>query len=225
MLDIAEKLRKAAGLFVELPHGDHKEFSAEPDSGTESGTRTVDQMVRASDGPNLDEITVAPIAAPAFVTSGGKADFAAIYRSAGLPTAPFSAEQMLDMLDSLPAELPLAMRRQTVKVTLGALGKTTGTTSDSIVADASRKLAALAAYAGNLGQQTKTQTAAAETEIAALEAQIADKRRAVAEAQATLTDAVQRCTTESDHLDDVLEFFSLDIPPSRHAAGDFTQRT
>ena len=161
MLDIAEKLRKAAGLFVELPHSSRTEADAGPDSDTELGTRTVDEMVRASAGPNLDEITVPPSAAPAFVTSGGKADFAAIYQSAGLPAVPFSAEQMLDMLDSLPAELPLAMRRQTVKVTLGALGKTTGTTSDSIVADASRKLAALAAYAGNLGQQTKAQTAAA----------------------------------------------------------------
>jgi len=220
VLDIAEKLRKAAGLFVELPHGEHTELSAEPDSDAEIGTRTVEQVVRASDGPNLDEIAVAHSAAPAFVTSGGKADFAAIYESAGLPAVPFSAEQMLDMLDSLPAELPLAMRRQTVKVTLGALGKTTGTTSDSIVADASRKLAALAAYANNLGQQTKAQTAAAENEIAALEAQIADKRRTVAEAQATLADAVQRCTAESDHLDDVLEFFSLDIPPSKHAASE-----
>ncbi len=218
MLDIADKLRKAAGLFVELPRGSHAELDAETGSGAEVEARTVDQMVRASDGPNLDEITVAHSAAPAFVTTGGKAGFAAIYQSAGLPAAPFSAEQMLDMLDSLPAELPLAMRRQTVKVTLGALGKTTGTTSDSIVADASRKLAALAAYAENLGQQTKAQTAAAEDEIAALEAQIAEKRRAVAEASATLADAVQRCTAESDHLDDVLEFFSLDIPPSKHAA-------
>ncbi len=214
MLDIADKLRKAAGLFVELPHGGGSQSG---EAGHDAPARTVDEVVRESAGPNLDEITVPPAAAPAFVTRGGAADFAAIYQSAGLPAASFSAEQMREMLNSLPAEMPLAMRRQTVKVTLDALGKTTGTTSDSVVADASRKLAALAAYAGSLGQQTKAQTAAAEQEIAALEAQIEEKRRSVADAQAILAEAVQRCTAESEHLDDVLEFFSLDIPPSKNA--------
>ena len=46
-----------------------------------------------------------------------------------------------------------------MKVTLDAMGKTIGATADGIVADASRKMAALAAYAGSLSQQTKAQTA------------------------------------------------------------------
>ena len=220
MLDIGEKLRKAAGLFMELPpednaaHAGHQAgYEAEPPPVP---ARTVEQVVRESDGPNLDEIRVSQEAAPAFITSGGQADFGAIYAQAGLPTVPFTAEQMRDMLNSLPAELPLAMRRQTMKVTLNAMGKTVGATADGIVADASRKMAALAAYAGGLSEQTKAASASAEQEIAALEAQIQEKRQAVARSQATLTEAVQRCNAESDHLDDVLEFFSLDVPPSRH---------
>lgn len=222
MIDIAEKLRKAAGLFVEIPadRAAHMDYGvdAEP-APSPPPARTVEQLVRESDGPNLDEIQLSHEAAPAFITSGGQADFGAIYAQAGLPTVPFTAEQMRDMLNSLPAELPLAMRRQTMKVTLDALGKTVGATSDGIVADASRKMAALAAYAGSLSQQTKAQTAQAEQEIAALEAQIQEKRQAVARSQATLTEAVQRCNAESDHLDDVLEFFSLDVPPSKHGTG------
>lgn len=220
MMDIAEKLRKAAGLFVELP-ADKAVAHASYDIGAEPPpipSRTVEQIVRESEGPNLDEIQVLHQAAPAFVTSGGQADFGAIYAQAGLPTVPFTAEQMRDMLNSLPAELPLPMRRQTMKVTLDALGKTVGATADGIVADASRKMAALAAYAGGLSQQTKAQTTQTEQEIAALEAQIQEKRQAVARSQATLTEAVQRCNAESDHLDDVLEFFSLDVPPSKHGA-------
>ena len=218
-MDIAEKLRKAAGLFVELPPeqtADHTTYDLEPEPSP-APARTVEQIVREAEGPNLDEIQVSHQAASAFIISGGKSDFAAIYTQAGLPTVPFTAEQMRDMLNSLPAELPLPMRRQTMKVTLDAMGKTVGATADGIVADASRKMAALAAYASSLSQQTKTQTAQAEQEIAALEAQIGEKRKAIAQAQATLTEAVQRCNAESEHLDDVLEFFSLDVPPSKNA--------
>jgi len=220
-MDIAERLRKAAGLFVELP-ADKAAAPLSYDLGAEPpplSSRTVEQIVRESEGPNLDEIQVSHQAAPASVPPGGQADFGAIYAQAGLPTVPFTAEQMRDMLNSLPAELPLPMRRQTMKVTLDAMGKTVGATADGIVADASRKMAALAAYAGSLSQQTKSQTAQAEQEIAALEAQIEEKRRAVAQAQAALTEAVHRCNAESDHLDDVLEFFSLDVPPSKHSTG------
>ena len=218
-MDIAEKLRKAAGLFVEMPAdkaADRTTYDLEAEPPT-APSRTVEQIVREAEGPNLDEIRVSHEAAPALVTSGGKADFTAIYAQAGLPTVPFTAEQMRDMLNSLPAELPLPMRRQTMKVTLDAMGKTVGATADGIVADASRKMAALAAYAGSLSQQTKAQTAQAEQEIAALEAQIEEKRKAIERDQATLTEAVQRCNAESDHLDDVLEFFSLDVPPSKNA--------
>ena len=216
-MDIAEKLRKAAGLFVDIPHSADAPERAVGMDIPAPDTRTIEQMVRESDGPNLDEIRVPQAAAPAFATSGGTADFSQIYTQANLPIVPFTAEQMRDMLNSLPAELPLAMRRQTVKVTLGAMGKSIGATSDGIVADASRKMAALAAYAGSLSSQTKAQTAAAEVEIAQLQAQIEAKQKTIASAQTLLTEAVQHCNTESDHLDDVLEFFSLDIPPSKHA--------
>ncbi len=222
MMDIAEKLRKAASLFVDIPaekaheQQQQQQYGAEIDAPA-TGTRTVEQIVRESEGPNLDEIQVSPLAAPSPLAGDGTTDFAAIYAQAGLPAVPFSAEQMRDMLNSLPAELPLAMRRQTVKVTLAAMGKSIGATSDSIVTDASRKMAALAAYASSLSQQTKSQTSAAEQEIAELQAQVEDKKRMIASAQAKLTQAVQMCNAESDHLDDVLEFFSLDVPPSKHS--------
>lgn len=218
-MDIAEKLRKAAGLFVELPAekaSDHTTYDLEQEPSP-APSRTVEQIVREAEGPNLDEIQVSHAATAPAVTSDGKTDFAAIYAQAGLPDVPFTAEQMRDMLNSLPAELPLPMRRQTVKVTLGAMGKSIGATSDGIVADASRKMAALAAYASSLSQQTKAQVSEAEQEIAELQARIEEKRSAIAQSQAKLTQAIQLCNAESEHLDDVLEFFSLDVPPSKNA--------
>lgn len=228
-MDIREKFRKAAGLFVELPpegriepHGRAPEpqadlgVTAEPVAAPPS--RTVEQLVRDTIGPNLDEIHVAPDVAAPSINADGKSDFAAIYEHAGLPISPFTAEQMLDMLNSLPAELPLSTRRQTVKVTLQSMGKSLGATADTIVADASRKMAALAAYSDALSKQTAETVTSAQAEIAALEARIETQRQAITAAQQKQSEAARLCSAESDRLDDVLEFFSLDVPPSVHGA-------
>ena len=97
------------------------------------------------------------------------------------------------------------------------MGRSIGATPETIVADASRKLAALAAYTDNLSKQTAETISAAQREIADLEAQIGEKRRAMTGAQEQLAQALQVCHAESDQLDDVLEFFSLDVPPSKHS--------
>ncbi|MDQ3814861.1 MAG: hypothetical protein M3347_13035 [Armatimonadota bacterium] len=238
-------MRKAAGLLVEMPEepAASGEGSAE-DAATadidqllskvdqtaaavnraegKTETKTVEQIVRETKGPNLDEIKVDPGKAdpagmPPPITPDGKVNLPAIYQQAKLPAAPFSAEQMLEMLASLPGEVPLDTKRQMVKVTLGALGKTMGATPETVVADASRKLAALAAYVEYASQQTEKFVTGAESEIAALQAQIEDKRRAIESTRQRLTQLTQAIDQESDRLDDVLEFFSLDVPPSKYA--------
>jgi hypothetical protein len=121
------------------------------------------------------------------------------------------------MIASFPPNLPLLTQRQTVKVSLDAMGKAVGATPETIVADASRKLAALTAYVETLTKQTQEFTSAAEAEIADLGRQIQAKRKEIEEAHQKQEQVNQACTKESQHLDDVLEFFSLDVPPSKHA--------
>src|ERR1051326_1635507 len=140
---LRDTLRKAASLLVELPPEESgsqapgqprttaselDQLLAELDSGTggsatASGqpapSRPVDQIVREADGPNLDEIQVRATAVSPISSADGKMYFTPISQQSGLPPAPFTAEQMLEMLTSLPAELPLDTKRQTVKVTLG----------------------------------------------------------------------------------------------------------
>jgi hypothetical protein len=183
--------------------------------GSRPATKTVEQIVRDTKGPNLEEIKVA--ASPPAPVPAGEVDLAAVYRAANLPAAPFSAEQMLEMLASLPSELPLDTKRKTVKVTLSALGKTMGATPETIVADASRKLAALNAYAEHVTKQTDEFIARSEKEIAALQAQMEAKRQAMQSARQKLAQSRQKCDAEAERLDDVLEFFSLDVAPSKYA--------
>lgn len=177
--------------------------------------RTVEQIVRDTEGPNLDEIKMDNPPAP----TAGSAVIApdAVYKAAKLPTAPFTAEQMLDMLASLPKELPLDTRRQTVNVTFGALGKSMGATPETVVADASRKMAALAAYEEYLKKRTEEFAESGEAEIQKLQEQVEARRKAIFDARAQLQATSQMCAAETDRLDDVLEFFSLDVAPSKYA--------
>ncbi|BDI30947.1 hypothetical protein CCAX7_29980 [Capsulimonas corticalis] len=232
-MDFREKLRKVASLVVELPP---ESVTHSPASGHDpsdpyaaidaqlSGTappplpsRTVEQLVAQSEGPSLEAVQEAASAIP---TSPGEPEllsFPEIYRQAGVPAAPFTAEQMLDMLSSMPASLPLDIRRQTIGVTLSAMGKAIGATPDTIVADASRKLAALASYADTVAAHTAAFTASADQEIAELQLEIDRKKRAIETARQNQIEVAQLCHNETDRLDDVLEFFSLDIGASKHA--------
>ncbi|HEX8832940.1 MAG TPA: hypothetical protein VF719_02005, partial [Abditibacteriaceae bacterium] len=83
---------------------------------------------------------------------------------------------------------------------------------------ASRKIAALAAYGEHLKKRTEEFAANSEAEIAALQAQIEEKRTSVLNARRHLTQSTQTYQAESERLSEVLEFFSLDLPPSKYAS-------
>jgi hypothetical protein len=188
--------------------------TASPAVSLPKTTKTVDQIVRESPGPNLDDIKPAATPQQPVISQDGRVNFPAIYGLANLPTSPFTAEQVLEVLNSLPAELPLESKRATLKVTLDAMGKALGVTPESIVADASRKLAALSAYAHSYSDQAGQYMEKCKQEIARLEGEIEARKKGIEDAtskQATMTES---CTAESDRLHEVLQFFSVSIPPS-----------
>ncbi len=242
-MSLRDALRKAAGLLVEMepeeaqeaaPPAEHGAGSTSPSStdalwaelekaGQTTAPkpmppRTVDQIVRAAAGPNLDQIDVAAHEVPPLVQPDGSVKFAAIYEAASLPTVPFSSEQILEMFAALPADLPLEIRRQMVKVSINAMGRSIGATPENIVADASRKLAALAAYTDHLTKTTNEYVSLSQQKIALLEEQIAETRKSIEAAQLKHAKETEICVTESHRLDEVLEFFSLDVPPSNYAS-------
>lgn len=232
---ITDTLRKAKGLFIETDESadatsllDEIARTPAPTSDLRSEPapapapaprRTVEDIAREQPGPNLDEIKVTAPVAPAqpVIGTDGKIHFEAIYNLAKLPTSAFTAEQVLELLSSLPPELPIAAKRMTLKVTLDTMSKTLGVSSETVVADASRKLAALAAYSESYSDQAKLYVLKAETEIANLEAEIQKRKQGIEDAKGRQTQMQQSCQAESDRLDDVLEFFSLDVAPSKYA--------
>ena len=221
---INETFKKAAGLFYDF--GDETAEAKSANFDSESATsatssrpipRTAEQIVRESPGPNLDEIKVEPTPSQPVIDAAGHVSYSTIYQMAGLPTSPFTAEQVLELLAAMPAELPMQTKRATVKVTIDTMAKTMGVTAEMVVADASRKLAALAAYSEGFGKQADEYTTVAEAAIESLKAEIERRTKAIAEAKSKREQMERACLTESDRLDDVLEFFSLDVAPSKYA--------
>jgi hypothetical protein len=218
-MDIREKLKKAAGLFVELPPDEMDTPLSTPiESPVPVRPRTVEQIVQATPGPNLSEIRAeATKPNEPVIHPDGSVNFPGIYQMASLPESAFAAEQVLEILSSFPEGLPIETKRQTLKVTLNALTKSTGATPDGIVADASRKLAALASYSESYRAQAEQYIAKSELDILRLEAEIQSRKQAIEDARSKQAQMTAACEKESDRLDDVLEFFSMDVAPSRLA--------
>jgi len=222
-MGLKDVLRKAASLVVEMPD-EPTTTDASPLSASDFGievpkpTRTVEDVVKAAPGPNLDQIQVpSSVVQEPPVGPDGSPNFGVIYTQAGVPLVQFGAEEALGVINSLPAELPLDMKRKTVGATLSAMGKAMGVSTDSVVADASRKIAALNSFVDQLGSQTDQYVTLCNQKIDALKAEIAVHETNITNAKGKLDHAVKLCEAEGDRVDDVLEFFTLDQAPSKYA--------
>ena len=228
--------RKAMEMFVELPEEqpDYSSFKSTIDPSpvstpkpaqapipaptpVQTQTVSVKQIVEKTDGPNLDEISLTDEQAREGLAPGGVPNFDKVYSNANLPKSTFGAEQALEVIASLPADLPLNVKRSTVQATLSAMGKAMGVDTESVVADASRKMAALSAFEDSLNMQSKRFISTMTAEIQAHEAKIAELNAKIDESTKSLQNALKLCEEENDKLDDVLEFFTLDIGASKNA--------
>src|SRR5579871_6404407 len=111
-MGLKDLLKKTAGLVVEFPADSAEETAqtapeaagsatdklwaeleraAQPAPSAPPPTKTVEQIVRDTEGPNLDQIQVPAGAPPPVIGPEGQVDFLSIYRQANLPPAPFTA--------------------------------------------------------------------------------------------------------------------------------------
>ncbi|GAB4456063.1 MAG: hypothetical protein OHK0029_13350 [Armatimonadaceae bacterium] len=178
--------------------------------------RLVEQAVLDSEGSKLEAVRLGTGSDAPPLMSGKTLNFPALYSKVSLPEPTFSAEQMLEMLGKLPTEMPLEMKRKTVDVALGMLGKHINTNGETLVTDTTRKMTTLATFAQEYEKKTSERVAATETEIAALLAQVEEKRQAVKAANERLATVQEICVAETDRLDNVLEFFKSDAPDLIH---------
>ncbi|MGI4789489.1 MAG: hypothetical protein ACRYFS_11640 [Janthinobacterium lividum] len=150
----------------------------------------------------------APVDASSPVDADGLVDFEKLYGQAGVPTVPFTAEQALDMLHNMPSGVSEDTRQQIINVTLSALGKSVGGTPEAIVADATRKQAALQRFRQTRGDQLADLTSAAQAHLADLQKEIAKSQAIIENAKRQYTMLSENCQSEEARLDTVVDFFS-----------------
>lgn len=174
---------------------------------------------------NLDDFATAILEAPApeavediadiemdldissAVSEEGVVDFKRIFRHAGLPVTRFTAEQALSMLEGLPDNLPITMKRKAVKATLDALGEPMGAVPDEIRADAERKRDGIKNYIDTLTSRTEQVCQDVDTEIARLEAAIIEQRARRERAESLQVFAWDACRRQIGLMDEVAFFF------------------
>ena len=171
--------------------------------------------LRLNPSPVITPRTVSdPAGAASPVDSDGLVDFETLYTLAGVPAVPFTAEQALDMLQHMPSTVSEEARQQIINATLSARGKSVGGTPEAIVADATRKQAALQKFRQTRGDQLAELTSAAEAKVTELEREIAKSQAIVEAAKRQYAHLSENCQTEEAQLDKVVDFFS-DTPAPR----------
>lgn len=191
------------------------------------------EAIAGQPGPNLDEVSVrvGPPSATQpvneFVLPKKKADggwdFTPVYAASNLVPSTFTAEQALEIIRSMPGELPLEVRRKTVSASIGTLGKTLGVTPETIAADAALKIAAVQDFQSKVDGNFAEYEAKAAAAIKEWEKKISDMRSSIDAARARAVELKNACIAEVDNLDDVTEFFTLDIGASKYAPAPETQ--
>lgn len=99
-------------------------------------------------------------------------DFERIYRQASIATSPLSAEQLLELLDSLPATMSDGDKASMAKAWVNTLGKSLHISHETIADEADRKMTAINEHLDNSSKQVDLLTAGHENRIAELRTQI-----------------------------------------------------
>jgi hypothetical protein len=156
------------------------------------------------------------------IAEDGTVDFERIFRSSQVPTARFTAEQAVNMLTALPENLPIAIKRKTVKATLDALGSPMGAAPEAIAQDATLKKDSLTNYLNSVVAQADEISGQATAEIEQLEAERAEvlaridaalaehqaRKAAVEEKRAFAWDS---CRRQIGLMDEVVVFFQENL--------------
>lgn len=137
----------------------------------------------------------------------GKVDFSAVYEAAGVDQEERDRiKKAQDLLRSLPAETPIALKRQIVEASLKAFGVPT----EKIIEASVQGIEALESFIRAGQGETQTLLSEGASKIAELEAEINEVRRIMQEKITEQEDRTRASNAEKLGIQDVLEFFGQD---------------
>jgi hypothetical protein len=174
--------------------------ASEPSPPAEAAPRR--ELVRAREPASLPRAVAAPVVVPGHAHDASA--FASVYRAAGVDDAQRERlARVLALLDALPSEATVDVKRAIVAASLEAFG----VPIDRIVAAAGGALAALDGYVATGQQRTSEVLDQAEARIARLTAEIAEVRRLMDVQVAAQQELVRATATERARIRVAADFF------------------
>lgn len=154
------------------------------------------------------------------VSDEGAVDFDRIFRHNKVAPSVFTAEQALTMLTTMPKDLPLRVKRVTIKATLDAIGGAIGANPDAIVNDAEAKLISLENYLTDFSSVVEKQREETDGEITRLQEEIENKKRALVLVEEKRHSAQSAVEDKLDTYRQVMSFFRSDDIPTPEETAD-----
>ncbi|MDX1932223.1 MAG: hypothetical protein SFU56_06435 [Capsulimonadales bacterium] len=188
-------------------------------------TTTVPETVVAEPVPVSVE---PPVSAPArrnllaLVAPHEPVDLERILQEARLPQVPFSAEQAAKVLAALPADLPLQVKRITVKATMEAVERTRAIEPQELVADAMLKKAHLSDYREEFHGHVEALHQETDLEIERLQAEIERLRQLKASFDRKKRALNQAADERIAQMEQVIVFFQSEVAQELEQAKPLT---
>lgn len=143
-------------------------------------------------------------AGPAPMNESGQVDFPKVFQQAGVDAEEQDrVEKALALLSQLPAETPIALKKQIVETSLKAFGVPVDSIIESAVAEIQALHDCIAAGAGD----TQTLLSDSEKRIAALEEQMAQVRQIMEARKQEQRGLELACRAQGLRVQQILEFF------------------
>ena len=137
-------------------------------------------------------------------SEGGKVDFPAVFRAAGLGDEEQGrVEKATTLLKTLPAETPKDVKKQIVEASLKAFGYPI----DQIIEAGAQEIQALEVYIQSGQRDTQALLAESQKRMSELEAEIARLKQAMEAQVASQYALTQTCNQQKLKVQEVLEFF------------------
>lgn len=145
-----------------------------------------------------------------FVNSDGSLDFARMLKAADIPPVSFTAEQALKLITALPEDLPMRVKRTTVKATLEAVSPTTADDARDVVADAMLKRVHVGQFRDALSERLETELRNRNEEMTRLRAELERLGGEVVEFQRRQKVVVEACDQHIHQFQQVVLFFQTE---------------
>lgn len=194
--------------------GDAGEEVVEAESRLEETAPTVEaiteEKIEAEATPTEPQPAVTENNPRSYVTEDGVIDFTRLIKDAKVPAVAFSAEQARKLIIALPDELPMRVKRMTMRATLDAVNPNTPVDPRDIVADAMLKRVHIGQFRDGLGAEIETVWRARQDDIARLRAEIARLEGEIEGVQEQQRLAEETCNQQISQYEQVILFFQTD---------------